>query len=151
MSQDEVKAAAEFGPYSVVSSTGGLETRNGQFAGRKTTISFVFGERGLRIIQIWAYEGKDLDQAVEAFYRVYHHLETSLGSVEIPGLRMAKHAESEIFRAALQPRLAAIPKNKAYKVQIVPLARSPEINVFSSLMRQPQLDYYYVFLYYRSP
>jgi hypothetical protein len=150
MPQEEVKAVSEFGPYSSVAATGGLETRNGRFAGQKTTISFVFGEHGLRIIQIWAYEGRDLDQAIEAFYRVYHHLETSLGSVEIPGLKMSEHADRDNFAAILRPRLAAVPKNRAYKVQIAPISRFSAINVFSSLMRQPQLDYYYVFLYYRN-
>src|SRR6266567_6100179 len=97
MSKDQVKAISKFGPYSPVASTGGLETQNGFFAGQQTTISFVFGERGLRIIQIWAYEGKDLDQAVGAFYRVYHHLEESRGSVETPGLNVPEHADSTTF------------------------------------------------------
>jgi hypothetical protein len=158
MSKEEVKAASEFGPYSSVASTGGLETRNGLFADQKTTISFVFGDGGLRIIQIWAYEGKDLDQAVSAFYRVYQHLEVSRGAVETPGLSVPEHASSQTFTGIIQKALAGVPPNRAVKIQIIPLERLPEINIFSSLMKvnilsslikQPQS--YYVFLYYRAP
>jgi hypothetical protein len=151
MSKDEVKAASEFGPYSSVASTGGLETRNGLFADRKTTISFVFGDRGLRIIQIWAYEGRDLDEAVAAFYRVYHHLEESRGRVAIPGLNVPEHADSTTFTGIVRKALAAVPADRAVKVQIIPLDRLSDVNIFSSLMTQPQLGYYYVFLYYRAP
>jgi len=151
MSKDEVKAVSEFGPYSAVASTGGLETRNGLFTDQKTTISFVFGEQGLRIIQIWAYEGRDLDQAVSAFYRVYHLLEESRGAVEIPGLSVPAHADNPTFTGIVRRALAAVPPSRAVKVQIIPFNRLPEINIFSSLMKQPQLGYYYVFLYYRAP
>jgi hypothetical protein len=151
MSKEQVSAVAQFGPYSAVGTTGGLETRGGVFAEQKTTISFVLGERGLRIIQIWAYEGRDLDQAVNAFYRVYHHLETSLGPVETPGLSIPEHADSDAFTGAVRSVLLAVPSNRAVKIQLAPRAKSPEINIFSSLMKQPQIGYYYVFLYYRAP
>jgi hypothetical protein len=151
MSKEEVSALSEVGPYSAVGVTGGLETRNGVFSDRKTTISFVFGERGLRIIQIWAYEGRDLDQAVNAFYCVYQHLEASRGAVEIPGLSMPEHADSQVFTGIVRPALLAGPPNRAVKVQIIPVAKLPGINIFASLMKQPQIGYYYVFLYYRAP
>lgn len=40
MSKEEVKGVSEFGPYSEVPSTGGVETKNGLFAERKANISF---------------------------------------------------------------------------------------------------------------
>ena len=151
MSKEEVRAVSEFGPYSEVSSTGGLETRNGLFTGKKTTVSFVFGERGLRIIQVWAYEGQDFDQALNAFHRVYQHLEGSRGAVQVPGLKVPEHADSQTFGGILRRALSAVSPDTPFKVQMAPVSASPGINVFASFMKQPQIGYYYVFLYYRIP
>jgi hypothetical protein len=151
MSKEEVKAVSEFGPYSEVPSTGGVETTNGLFAERKANISFVFGERGLRIIQIWAYEGREVDEAVNAFFRVYRHLESTRGRVEIPGLQIPAHADGGTFSAAVCKVLASVPTGRAAKLQIGPVEKTAGAMTFSSLMSQPQLGYYYVFLYYRFP
>src|SRR5262245_48527534 len=69
MSKAEVTAVTQSAPYKDVPSTGGLETASGSFEGRTVNVSFVFGETGLWKIQIWAYEGKDLDEAISAWRR----------------------------------------------------------------------------------
>lgn len=150
MSREQVAAIAEGAPYLRVSSTGGIETRNGSFAGRKTTISFVFGERGLRIIQVWAYEGMNTTEALAAFHRVYQHLEKTRGSVQVPGIFLPAHADADVFAGQVQNALASIPPDQPAKIQISPAAKSANVLVFSSLIRHPQLGYY-VFLYYRWP
>jgi hypothetical protein len=150
MSREQVTAVAEGAPYVPVSTTGGIETRNGMFAGSKTTISFVFGERGLRIIQIWAYEGKDTGAAVAALHRVYEHLEKTRGTVQVSGLSMPAHADANTFTGQVRTALSSVRADKPAKLQISPTARSPDVLVFSSLIRHPQFGYY-VFLYYRWP
>ncbi len=89
MSKASVRSVVEFAPYKEVPSTGGLETPNGVFEGRKTNISFVFGAGGLQIIQIWAYEGQSLDAAVDVWYRVRQYLSRLYGAVEVPLLKAA--------------------------------------------------------------
>jgi len=151
MSRDEVTAVSAFGPYSPVRVTGGLETRNGVFADQKTNISFAFGDRGLRMIQIWAYEGRDRKDAVAAFYRVYQHLEKAHGAVETDLRGVPVRADSVQFSEPVQRFLSAVPPGRAAKIQLSPVEKSPGIKIFSSLMTQPQLGYYYVFLYYVTP
>lgn len=150
MSREQVTAVAEGKPYVPVSSTGGLETRNGTFSGRKTTVSFVFGEKGLRIIQIWAYEGKDTREAIAAFHRIYEHLEKTRGTVRVSGLSLPIRADANTFAAQVGPALSSVPLDQPAKLQISPTAKSRDVNIFSSLIRHPQLGYY-VFLYYRLP
>lgn len=60
MKPAEVEAVKEFGPYSPVQSTGGLETMNGEFLGQKTPVSFIFRPAGLHHIQIWGVLGPDV-------------------------------------------------------------------------------------------
>lgn len=124
--------------------------RNGTFAGRKSPISFVFGERGLRIIQIWAYEGKDAGEAIAAFHRVYEHLEKTRGIVQVSGISIPAHADAKTFAGQVRPALSSVPADQPAKLQISPSVRSPDVTVFSSLIRHPQFGYY-VFLYYRRP
>jgi hypothetical protein len=150
MSREQVSAVAQGAPYVPVSSTGGIETRNGTFAGRKTTISFVFGEQGLRIIQIWAYEGKDSGEAVAAFHRIYEHLEKTRGPVQVSGLSIPAHADAETFAGQVRTALSSVPADKSAKLQISPTAKSPDVLIFSSFVRHPRFGYY-VFLYYRLP
>lgn len=151
MSREQVTAVSVFGPYSPVQVTGGLETKNGAFADKKTTVSFVFGDRGLRLIQVWAYEGRNAEEAVAAFYRVYRHLEKDHGAVET-GLRdVPANADSVQFSGPVRRFLSAVPPGRAAKVQLAPVEKSSSIRIFSSLMTQPQLGYYYVFLYYVTP
>src|SRR5204863_2934916 len=85
MTRDQVTAATAEGPYTAVSSTGGLETRNATFQGSKITASFVFGAQGLNHIQLWAYEGSDSAKAFAAFHQAYRYLSTEFGELQSDG------------------------------------------------------------------
>lgn len=109
MSKTEVRGIAEFAPYKDVAFTGGLETQNGVFEGRKTNVSFVFGERGLQKIQIWAYEGESLDAAIDSWYRVRQYLSQRHGVVEMRGLKVAADTNREDFAVAVRTTLEGLP------------------------------------------
>ncbi len=151
MTKEQVAGVTEFGPYTPVSASGGLETKNGNFEGQKTNISFVFGDRGLRFIQIWAYEKRDLEEAIASFYRVYQHLQSIRGAVGMPGQILPRAANEKVFTEIVHKAVAAIPPGRTGKLQLLPFERGLDGDVFSSFFRQPQLGVYYVFLYYREP
>jgi hypothetical protein len=150
MSKASVRAFAEFGPYKEVASTGGLETPNGVFEGRRTNISFVFGAGGLKLIQIWAYEGQSVDTAVDAWYRVRQYLSRLYGTVEVPLLNPAADTGREEFATAVTSWLDGQPQAGLVRLQMAPVAMPRGVSVFSSLFRHPQHGYF-VFLYYREP
>ena len=150
MSKASVQAVAEYAPYKEVASTGGLETPNGVFEGRKTNISFVFGAGGLKLIQIWAYEGQSVDAALDAWHRVRQYLSRLCGAVEVPLLDAAADAGREEFTAVVTRWLAGQPQAGLVRLQMAPVAMPAGVSVFSSLFRHPQHGYF-VFLYYREP
>ncbi|MGD8328266.1 MAG: TlpA disulfide reductase family protein [Acidobacteriota bacterium] len=99
MRRFQVASFREFGPYLPVESTGGLETRNGEFEGEVTNTSFVFDDDGLRYIQIWAYEGNEIDDMMRALHRVYVHMSERYGDLMMestklpPGLNLEELAD----------------------------------------------------------
>jgi hypothetical protein len=131
MTKEQVTAVSEFGPYKSVPATGGVETFNAQWNGRKTNISFVFERDRLVKIQIWAYEGKDFQAATRAWRDVRSYLEKKYGEVQ------AEDPKVLAVSAPAQP----------VKVQMGPRKMPSGLNVFSSFFRHPQFGYY-VFLYY---
>src|ERR1041385_4124936 len=85
------------GPYQDVAATAGLETANGVFEGQRTAVSFVFGQGGLSKIQIRAYEGRSVDAAIEAWYRVHQYLARVHGAVESGDVDVPTEASREDF------------------------------------------------------
>ena len=72
MTRAQVVAEKEFGPYKPVQVTGGVETFDAQFDGKKTNVSFVFDDVGtLSYIQVWKYEGPEFDKALKAAEDVF--------------------------------------------------------------------------------
>jgi hypothetical protein len=130
MTKDQVTAVSEFGPYKSVPATGGVETFNARWNGRKANISFVFEKDRLVKIQIWTYEGKDFQAAMLAWCDVRVYLE-NYDEVQ------AEDPKSLAGSAAAQP----------VKVQMKPREMPSGLSVFSSFFRHPLLGYY-VFLYY---
>ena len=150
MSKEDVQAASKHGPYKEVPSTKGIETENGLFDGRKTNISFVFGEHGLKKIQIWAYEGKDRDEAVRAWHRVYEYLGREHGAVEVDTIDIPPKANAKSFSAAVCEALAKRPAREVAKFKMAPSKMPEGISVFSSIFRHPKGGYF-VFLYFQEP
>ncbi|UHQ18794.1 hypothetical protein LVB87_11435 [Lysobacter sp. KIS68-7] len=79
MSRDQVRAIADQGPYVDVPVTGALETSSADFHGAKTKVSFVFDDAGLQYMQVFAYEGHDVEEAQNAAFRVYRLFADELG------------------------------------------------------------------------
>lgn len=164
MSREEVTAVEDAGPYSEVSATGGLETRAGQFAGKETTISFVFGPRGLYHIQIWAYQGSDPDAAMAAFERTYHYLVRELGPVHSDGQRWPTDLSSEALRERIpgsffrndamtteELRRRGSVQAQVEKLHLHPVTDLGKAEVYASLLHSENLGLYWVFVYYRAP
>jgi hypothetical protein len=112
MSRAEVTAQAEFGPYSEVRVTGGVETSHGRWGGKPVTVSFVFGPVGLRTIQLWAYEGQSRDDAIAAFFKVHEYLKATVG-VQTPSLTLPVNPDAASFRAAVLSALDAQPTTQS--------------------------------------
>ena len=150
MSKADVAGIEQYGPYEDVKVTGGLETFNGIFEERRTNISFVFGPTGLSKIQIRAYEGQDLETALETWYRVLAYLVRIHGAIESRDLPLTADVSRSDFAATVRRALDDKPKTGITRLQMAPAMRPPDVSVFSSLFRHPQYGYY-VFLYYQEP
>lgn len=151
MTKAEVTKFQRFGPYKEVRSTGGVETANGLFNDKKTNISFIFDDKGLSRIQVWAYEGRSLDEATDAWKALYLYLQRSYGTVEVPQIRVDPKSDPltpETLSIAVKVHVDALGK-----VQMAPKKMPGNAVVFSSFMKQ-QIQgspYYYVFLYLNRP
>lgn len=146
MTREEV-CSQNFGPYENVESTGGVMTYQYPFAGKPTPISFLFNERGLYRIQIWAYQGQDFNQAAKAFAHVWNHMKIT-GEIESTGLRLENIKSDQDFIDTVVMMLGA-PNHSGSERKLQMRVRdvSPEnVSIFTSLIDHPQNIF--VFLYY---
>ena len=93
MTKAEVTAFEKFGPYKDVRATGGAETFNAVFDGKKANMSFVFDDMGLKRIQVWAYEGRSKEDAGKAWASLYSYMEKTYGPIEIPQIKAGPKSE----------------------------------------------------------
>jgi len=164
MTREQVAAATAHGPYSPVTATGGLETRNAQFQGSQITASFVFGPHGLRHIQLWAYEGQDREKALRAFHGVYGYLSEQLGPLHSDGTPIPRGISEDSLTALVPPafktgtvqsQLSELPKRGSIQAQVHKFHLHPQTpavgaEVYGSLIHSPQLGMYWVFVYFKS-
>ena len=148
MSKAEVRAVKEHGPYRDVPSTGGLETSKGFFGVTQCTVSFVFGDAGLRKIQIWVYEGHSSEEAIAAWSRVYDFFRGTYGEAESRVLQLPPPVDDDKFIARLRTALESAPQDRAIQLQMAPTPMPEGVTVFSSIIRDPRFGYY-VFVYYQ--
>ncbi len=165
MTREEVLALSSAGPYTPVPSTGGLETRNAQFQGKKVTASFVFGSERLRHIQIWAYEGQDYRDALLAFHEAYSYLSENFGSLQsgnskVPaGLALQELDQlipSEFRTGTRKSELGELQQKGSIQAQIHKFHLHPQeppagAEVYASLMHSPQIGSYWVFVFFKTP
>lgn len=165
MTREEVLALPGTGPYSPVPSTGGLETSNAEFQGKKVTASFVFGSEGLRHIQIWAYEGSDYRSALMAFHEAYSYLSAGFGllhseGAQIPAglaLQELDQLVPEDFRTGTtKSELGELQQKGSIQAQIYKFHLHPQkpatgADVYASLIHSPQVGLYWVFVYFKAP
>lgn len=165
MAREEVLALSSLGPYSPVPSTGGLETLNAQFQGKRVTASFVFGPQGLRHIQIWAYEGPDYREALLALHEAYSYLSGNFGllhsenaqisaGLSLEGLDQLVPAD---FRTGTgKSELGELQQKGSIQAQILKFHLHPQnppigAEVYASLIHSPQIGSYWVFVYFKAP
>ena len=166
MSPDEVRAVAEHGPYTLVQATGGLETANGTFQGEPANVSFVFGPSGLYHLQVWVYEGQDLEAAEAAFHRAYLWLSERFGALHLDGRPVPEGLDREgvlalvpdSFRAAgdAVDLDAAEPGDSLQvappeRVHLHPRVAVEGAQVYASFLHSEQLGIYWVFVYVKTP
>lgn len=165
MTPEAVRGVEEHAPYSAVEATGGLETPNGELMGRRANVSFVFGPGGLRLIQIWAYEGGELAAAEDAFFEAYRHLSERFGPLHADGRPFAEGLSREqvlelvpaSFRDASEAQdLEGMKPGDSIQASVERLHLHPQApiagaGVFASFAHSPQLRLYWVFVYYRTP
>jgi hypothetical protein len=167
-SREAVRAVESHGPYLDVRSTGGLETYAGEFLGEPTHISFVFGDAGLFLIQLWLYNGGeegDFEAATAALHRAYGYLQTELGALHSDGLVVPesltldglRRLVPEAFRDQSQRidmsqalTAGARIKTNSLSFHLHPRDPPPGADVSASLFYNPQLGMYWVFLYFRN-
>ena len=165
MTREEVLALSSAGPYSPVPSTGGLETRNAQFQGKKVTASFVFGSERLRHIQIWAYEGQDYKDALLAFHEAYSYLSENFGPLHSDSSKISaglalqaldQLIPSEFRTGTSKSELGELQQKGSMQAQIYKFhihAQEPPAGaeVYASLLHSPQIGWYWVFVYFKTP
>ena len=108
MKLEQVQSFTEFGPYERVQVTGGLETKNAIFQGKKTNTSFVFDPSGLEYIQVWKYEGNDPKAAQEAVVDIFHLFSSKFGGAEIDNIDVKGPNGSGLSEAPLRAVLERI-------------------------------------------
>lgn len=151
MTKAEVTAFEQFAPFKDVQTTGGVETFNAIFDGKKANISFLFDQSGLKRIQVWAYEGGNKEEAMKAWASLYSFLTKSFGTVEVPEIN------TESKNATLPPEVLAIAATVnagvTGKTQMAPQKMPLDAKIFSSLFAREIKGgtYFYLFLYYDRP
>lgn len=82
MSKEQVVAVPEYGPFKDVSDTT-VEIPDGKFQKHKAKTLFVFGEGGLRSVEMRAYEGKVWNGAKEAALDVFDYFASQFGGANV--------------------------------------------------------------------
>lgn len=163
MTREEVLAISSAGPYSPVAATGGLETANARFAGRRVTASFVFGTAGLRHVQVWVYEGEVYRDALQAFHEAYSYLSESFGLLrsdagQLPaGLTLQgldRLVPAEFRTGTSRSEVEELQVTRSIQAQILKLhlhPRQPPVGaeVYASLIHSPQIGAYWVFVHFK--
>jgi len=149
MSREAVKKVTKYAPYKDVKVTGGLESGAFEFAGKKGTISFVFDMRGLRRIQVWAYEGKSVPDAVKRFGDVFVFLRKAYGAIESPTLKLTAATDRATVEKDALAVAQSVKPGAVLKIQMRPKSSPGHTAVFSTLFVSPRGIY--CFLYFSRP
>ncbi|MEO6080934.1 MAG: hypothetical protein ABIQ86_14365 [Steroidobacteraceae bacterium] len=132
MSKEQVVAITDQGPYTDVAATGGLETKDGKFKGKKANTSFVFAGGTLRSIEVRVYEGKAWDKAKDAALDVFDQFVANYGGASV------KDVSPKVDRKELEKILdrtlgTAGEMNKQYAAR----ARAMVVTYDMAPLRQP--------------
>ncbi len=167
MARDAVTSVTEHGPYTPVQMTGGLETKHGRFMDHPTNVSFVFDDRDqLKLIQVWAYEGRSYSDALESWHAVYRYLNDRFGPVRLGDTPVPSDLDDPGALATWLPPEFQRPQEPidlnqladGAKLTLHPVRADLRIiesskceGVYASIIRQPEIGGYFVFLFVRTP
>lgn len=108
MDPAKVQSFSKFGPYTPVDSTGGLETTNASFQGRKTEVSFAFDTSGLKTIKIWKYQGASSTAAQAAVVDLFHLFAAKYGGGKVENVNISGPNGSALTEDTLKAVLERI-------------------------------------------
>jgi hypothetical protein len=157
--REQVASFEQYGPYLPVTITGGLETPNGIFQGTRTKVSFVFDRSGLLTIQVWRYEGRDVDAAKVAVLELFDLFTTTFGGAYVENISgsdpkgLGRDALGAVLEATLgNARLVAadLRKQKAtFTVTFLmqPLTQPDDGRLAALWAYVERVDTFYVFLF----
>jgi hypothetical protein len=144
MTPDEVRAVPGCGPYKPVARTGGLECPNFEFEGIRMNVSFTFGEDGLRVIQLWLYEGTNRTRAVQVTERLLEHLSDRFGALASVFSPPNEPVRAESLVAAAEAPIGARPG----RADVCPVVMPENRQIQGTVGHAASLRVYYVFLFY---
>ena len=160
MTREDVMSISKYGPYKLITSTGGLETKEGFFEGEKHSVSFYFSPEGkLNKIMVLVYEGKNAEAAVNAWTIAYKYLTKNYGPVKIPGIEIQGGNLPDVvlgmifksfilgIESADKETIIQFSENKKFEMwpQNMPLNKK----VWASLINDKQYGYF-VFIFHAS-
>ncbi len=151
MSKEQVMSFKQFGPYEEVKVTGGIETFNGIFDGRKANIAFAFGSQGLQRIYVIIHEGRNIDEATSAWMLTYSILNRDYGEIETPGITLEESTTPIYFQALFMATRAYV--GVFGKAQMAPKKMPNDKIVFASFVRidKPGGPYYGIRIHFDPP
>ena len=163
MTRAQVVAEKEFGPYKPVQVTGGVETFDAQFDGKKTNVSFVFDDVGtLSYIQVWKYEGPEFDKALKAAEDVFDLFTNRFAGARIFGVNDSKVLGKGEFKATVIALLGRAPTAfsklqgeqgiaSTMTLDLMPNEQPANSMLHSQLIYSSRFESYYIFLYQDLP
>jgi hypothetical protein len=164
MSREQVSPFKEFGPYKDVRVTGGIETRDAEFLGRKTNVAFAFDDAGIQYIQLFRYEGSDPDAAIAAAMEIYDLFVASFGgatveNVSIPGQASLDRSSMQavvhtILGKAKDVEKSAREKNNATLLMhfdMKPMLQPKDSRLHCQWVYSGKLDTFYILLFQDRP
>ena len=145
ISQQEVEAVAEWGPYKSFSN-GDLETYNAIYEGEKKNFQFFFENNKLKRIGVYFYEGADLNSAASAWLSLHTSMSKKFGAIETLKNELPSGATKQQKEKFKETAIAIV--NAEGKTQMAPKVQPNDAFAFSSLMRGETEGkvYYYVML-----
>lgn len=144
--------------------TGGFETADAIFNGEKTNISFAFDEQGLLYAQVWLYEGKNIESAVNEFANLNDFFSRNLKGATLKGVESVngigsdaiKDLVNEIFdrvNGVTEARTAESEEQVTFMMtlDLIPNAQPIQNKLHGQFIYSGPHDTFYVFLFEDRP
>jgi hypothetical protein len=158
MPKEQVVAIPEYGPFKDVSATT-VEIPDGKFQKRKSKTAFVFGDTGLRAVEMRVYEGKGWNLAKDAVLDVFDHFVAQYGGANVKDeTDNIKRKDLEVMldrtlgtASGMNDRYAKTGGSVTITFDMVPLRQPAESRLHAQWVYVGKTDTYTVFLYQDLP